>query len=83
MAHLVQSLQEGDFALYVKTCDDLCSLFHALDHTNYARWLPGHICDMVELAVKHPEVYSEFMKGTFVVQKSARKFSLMAKDEAH
>ena len=38
---------------------------------------------MVELAEKHPDVYAEFMKGNFVMQKSARKFGLTAKDQAH
>ena len=83
MTRFVRSLREGDFTLYVQACDELCGWFHALDHTNYARWLPVHIRDMVELAEKHPEVHAEFMKGNFVVQKSARKFSLMAKDQAH
>ena len=56
------------------------SLF--LDHTNYARCLPIHVRDMVELAVKHPAVYEEYLKGNFVVQKSCRKFSLIAKDQS-
>ena len=38
---------------------------------------------MVQLAQQNPEVHSEFMKGNFLVQKSRRKFSLMAKDQAH
>ena len=38
---------------------------------------------MVQLAKQSPEVHAEFMKGHFVVQKSRRKFSLMAKDQAH
>ena len=38
---------------------------------------------MVQLAQQNPEVHAEFMKGNFVVQKSRRKFSLMAKDQAH
>ena len=83
MSRFVRSLREGDFQLYVQSCDELCCWFHALDHTNYARWLPVHVRDMVELAEKHPQVHAEFMKGNFVVQKSARKFSLMAKDQAH
>ena len=83
MTRCVRSLREGDFALYVQACDKLCGWFHALDHTNYARWLPVHVRDMVVLADKHPTVHAEFMKGNFVVQKSARKFSLMAKDQAH
>ena len=79
MTRFVRSLREGDFPLYVQSCDELCSWFHALDHTNYARWLPVHVRDMVQLAQQNPEVHAEFMKGNSVVQKSRRKFSLMAK----
>ena len=42
-----------------------------------------HVRDMVQLAQQYPEVHAEFKKGHFVVQKSRRKFSLMAKDQAH
>ena len=38
------------------------------DFPLYARWLPVHV---------------EFMKGNAVVQKSRRKFCLVAKDQAH
>ena len=43
--------------------------FFVLDHNNYTRWLPIHVRYMVELAVKHPAVYEEYLKGNFVVQK--------------
>ena len=58
-------------------------MFHARDHTNYACWLPVYVRDVVQLAQQNPEVHAEFMKGNCVVQKSRRKFSLMAKDHAH
>ena len=83
MARFVWSVQEGDFTLYVQACDELCGLFHALIHRNYAHWLLIHVRDMVQLAKKHPEVHAEFMMGNFVVQKSATKVSLMGKDQAH
>ena len=84
VTRFVRSLREGDFQLYVQSCDELSSWFHALDHTNYAHWLPVHVRDMmVQLAQRNPEVHAEFMKGNVVVQKYRRKFSLMAKDEAH
>ena len=83
MTRFVRSLRKGYFPLYVQSCDELCSSFHALDHTIYARWLPVHVRDMVQVAKQNPEVHAEFMKGNFVVQKSRRKFSLMAKDQAH
>ena len=67
----------------MQACDELCGWFHALIHRNYAHWLLIHVWDMVQLAKKHPEVHAEFMMGNFVVQKSATKFSLMGKDQAH
>lgn len=57
MTRFVRSLREGDFKLYVNACDELCSWFHVMDHTNYARWLPVHVRDMVMLADTHPDVY--------------------------
>ena len=83
MTRFVRSLREGDFPLHVQACNELCSWFHAPDHTNYARWRPVHVRDMVQLAQQNPEVHAEFMKGNIVVQKYRRKFSLMAKDQAH
>ena len=81
MCCFIRSLREGDFPLYVQVCDELCSWFHVIDHTNYARWLPVHVRDMVQLPQKHPQLYAEFLKGNFVVQRSAHKFSLISKDQ--
>jgi len=58
-------------------------MVHVLNHTNYARWLPVHVRDMVQLSKRHPQVYSEFLKGNFVVQRSLHKFSLIEKDQYH
>ena len=38
---------------------------------------------MVQLSEKHPDMYAEFLKGNFVVQKSLHKFSLIGKDQSH
>ena len=78
---LVDLLSAKDEAWLVHVANAL--KFHALDHTNYARWLPVHVRDMVQLAQQNPEVHAEFMKGNLVVQNSRRKFILMAKDQAH
>ena len=79
----VRAQREGDFHLYIQVLDEMCKWFFVLDRTNYARWLPIHIKDMVELPVKHPDVYEQFIKGNFVVQRSEAKYSLMAKDQSH
>lgn len=83
MCRFIRSLREGDFLLYIQVCDELCSWFHVMDHTNYARWLPVHVRDMVQLPHKHPQLYTEFLKGNFVVQKSDHKYSLIGKDQSH
>ena len=55
----------------------------ALDHPNYARYLPVHIRDMLGLESKHPEIANEFKAGKFTVQKTVRFFSAIAIDHAH
>ena len=37
----------------------------ALDHYNYARWLPVHINEMSQLQQNHPGVYEGFLGGNF------------------
>lgn len=46
----VRSLREGDFKLYIESLSQLVPWFFSLDHTNYARWIPVHLRDMVTLA---------------------------------
>ncbi|MES9881863.1 MAG: hypothetical protein ABW185_13375 [Sedimenticola sp.] len=79
----VRSLREGDFILYVQVIDEVCDYAFMFNQTHYARWLPIHVKDMVELEWKHPDIHKEFMKGNFVVQKSRKKFSLIPKDHSH
>ena len=55
----------------------------ALDHINYARWLPVHIVDMLNLIKTHPGVYHEFMSGHFAVQKTNKVFSAISIDQCH
>ncbi|KAG0710801.1 hypothetical protein GWK47_022049 [Chionoecetes opilio] len=45
----VRAHREQDFPLYVETLKALVPWFFALDHQNYARWLPVHIRDMESL----------------------------------
>ena len=76
----VRSLREANFAMYL---DALIPWFFALNHTNYARWIPVHLRDMAELPKTHPDVYKEFNAGHFAVQKTKRTFFSIAIDQAH
>ena len=63
----------------MQVCDELWGWFHVIDHINYARWPPVHVNVIVMLSDSHPNVYEDFMKSNFLVQKSAKKIRLIAK----
>ena len=71
----VRAKREGDFKMYVDALTKIAPWFFALNHTNYARWIPVHVRDIVTLKVVHPKVFAEFLKGNFVVKKTAHRFS--------
>ncbi len=79
----VRSLREADFKLYTESLGQIVSWFFALNHTNYARWIPIHLRDMVTLAEKHPAIHQDFISGKFTVNKTGRNFSNIALDHAH
>ena len=45
----VKAHRENNFVLYVEALESLAPWFFALDHINYARWIPIHIRDMKSL----------------------------------
>lgn len=79
----VRSLRQASFTMYIDALTELVAWFHALDHTNYARWISIHLKDMAELPTKHPEVAREFRAGNFTVQKTGKVFSSIPIDQAH
>jgi len=54
----VRAICEADFLLYVDALTKITPWFFALDHTNYTRWVPVHLRDMVTLEMKHPEIFT-------------------------
>ena len=45
----IRAHRERKFSLYIESLKALAPWFFALDHHNYARWIPVHICDMESL----------------------------------
>ena len=68
----VRAIREGDFLLYIDALTNIVPWFFALGHTNYARWIPGHLRDMGFLHDKHPGVFAEFRKGIFFQENNTR-----------
>ena len=77
----VAAHREKKFPLYVEVLEKLTPLFFAMDHVNYARWMPVHIRDMLHL----PEsIRIEFEKqGHWVLSKTNNLFSAIPIDQAH
>jgi len=69
------SVREGNFILYIDTLLALAPWFFVCDQTNYARWLPVHIRDMISLENTHPDVFEQFRSGFFTVSISHKRFS--------
>ena len=79
----VRSIRNSGFKVYVASLIEIAPYVFAFDHTNYMRWLPIHIKDMVELEQTQLEVHDEFLKGNFTAKKSLNPFSAMAEDQSH
>ena len=69
----VRAHRERNFHLYVNVLEELALLFFALDHVNYARWLPVHIRDMKSFPRRIKEEFQ--IKGNWVISKTANTFS--------
>ena len=77
----VRSHRQQDFSLYVESLKALAPWFFALDHHNYARWIPIHIRDMESLDASIRHEFEEC--GHWVVQKTTNRFSSIQIDQAH
>ena len=79
----VRSLRKASFSMYLDALTELACWFHAIDHTNYARWIPVHLKHMAYLPENHPEVARKFREGSFTEKKTNKIFSSIALDQAH
>ena len=64
---VVRSQRQSSFSMYVDAMIELVPWFFALDHTNYARWIPVHRRDITELPTRHPGVARKFNAGNFTI----------------
>ena len=59
----------GDWPLALRAWNELCPWFFAFGHTNYARWLPIFLRDILRLSENNHSVHQEFVhrKSSFIV----------------
>ena len=60
-------LRYGEFQLFIQVSGELCTWFFVFDHTDYSRWLPVHVKNLVMLLSVQPGIYNEFIAGNFVI----------------
>ena len=60
----MRSLRERNFDMYLDALTEFVPWFFALDHTNYARWVPVHLKDRTNLSDTHPELPMSLMQDT-------------------
>ena len=70
-----------NFSVYVNVQEEVVSLFFALNHTNYVRWMPIHISNMKSLPV--PIKVEFVVKHHLVIPKTKNKFSAIPYDQGH
>ena len=77
----IRGQRSGDWLLTLDSLKLTIPWLFVFNRTNYARWLPVYIRDMLLLERRHPLVHRAFCKGLFVIQRGRHKFSLMAMDQ--
>ena len=82
LRNLTLSLREGDWNHYVAALKETLPLFFAFDRTNYSRWGAIFYEDCLKLPIDYPNIYSEYIKGNFVVNFTSRKGSSVPLDDA-
>lgn len=67
----IKSLEDGNSRLFKDSVLLFILWFFALDHPNYARWVPTPLCHITRLQDNVPVVDQEFQNAKFVLKKSA------------
>ena len=83
LLRFVRSIRTGDLFLYEKSLDEIADWVFILDHYNYARWLPVHVRDMLNVRVKYPALYRQFADEFFTIAKTQNPFSINRFDQNH
>lgn len=78
----IKAERTGDFALYIESLESMLPVFFATDKPNYSRWLTVHVAEMKSLPDTNPQLYEEFCKGNFVVNRSGASFASVSPDMA-
>lgn len=69
-----RAIRTSDLDLYIFAASKMCSLFFALNHQNYARWLSKNLDDLINIENTHPGLSAEFENGALSIRRTTKNF---------
>ena len=70
LMNFMQATREGNWDLHLECIKEMLPWFFAYDHTNYARYIPVCLAQMMLLPETHPEAHALLLNGDFGVQRA-------------
>ena len=83
MLLFIRAVRTGDWRLHLTSLQMFTKYFFAHDRTNYARMIPLYLAEMQMLPESDPDIFEEFLKGDWVVNKNPQvPFCALGADHA-
>lgn len=82
LLRFIKAEREANWELHLQSTAEMLPHFFSMDRTNYSRWFPVHLADMLQLGKTAPEVHREFLEGNHAVSRSQQPFSQIWTDMA-
>ena len=76
----IKAERTGDWMLHLRSLQEMLPFFAASGHNLYAKSAYIYIQQMVQLADKHPDVFTFFMSGHHVIRRSDRYWAGLSSD---
>ena len=75
-----KSIRSGDLEMFVAILPAINNYYFSLNHPNYARWLVKYHENLLPLLETHLDVYKDFKRSYFGVQRTKKPFSCIPVD---
>lgn len=82
MLQFIRAYHTGNWRLHLSSLEAFTKFFFSLDKLNYARLMPLYISEMLSLETTDPDIWEEFVKGNWVVNKNVIPFCAIGADHA-
>ena len=70
LMNFVRATREGNWDLHLECIKEMLPWVFPFDHTNYARYLPVYLAQMMVLPETHPEAHALLLNGDFGVPRA-------------